>query len=254
VSGNPGPLSVDLTGTAMSALVRAIPATEALTSRPVIIVGGLAVICRLARPYRATSDLDTVNRRRGDEPRQLEVLIANGAQPSGVSGALVPTADGPVQVDILEVSDADLSQLPDDPTDRLHVLSHAWAAQTATLLRLRADDQDPVTAAVAEPGPLIAMKLQSVMNRGRDKEATDLLDIIQLTLDHTTGPAARAALPAAESQLRADAALHADMWFRARVDRTLRLVRGVPEGADLTRDDLDLVGELLATSLRATTT
>ena len=93
------------------------------------------------------------------------------------------------------------------------------------------------------------MKLQSVMNRGRDKEATDLLDIIQLTLDRTTGPAARAALAAAEPQLRADAALHADMWFRARVDRSLRLVRGVPEGAGLTRDDLDLVGELLATSL-----
>lgn len=238
----------------MSALVRAIPATEALTGRPVIVVGGLAVICRLARPYRATSDLDTVNRRSADEPGQLEVLIAHGAQPSGVSGALVRTADGPVQVDVLEVSDADLSRLPDDPTDRLHVLAHAWGAHTATPLRLRADNQDPVIVAVAEPGPLIAMKLQSIMNRGRDKEATDLLDIIQLTLDRTTGPAARAALAAADRQLRADAAQHADLWFRARVDRTLRLVRGIPEGAGLTRDDLDLVGELLAASLRATTT
>ena len=136
----------------MSALVRAIPATEALTGRPVIIVGGLAVICRSRRPYRATSDLDTVNRRSGDEPRQLEVLIANGAQPSGASGALVPTADGPVQVDVLEVSDADLSQLPDDPTDRLHVLAHAWAAQTATLLRLRADDQDRSPSRSPNPG------------------------------------------------------------------------------------------------------
>jgi hypothetical protein len=44
----------------MSALVRAIPATEALTGRSVITVGGLAVICGLAYPYRATSDLDTV--------------------------------------------------------------------------------------------------------------------------------------------------------------------------------------------------
>jgi hypothetical protein len=237
----------------MSALVRAIPATEALTGTPVIIVGGLAVICRLARPYRATSDLDTVNRRIGDGPRQLEVLIAHGAQPSGASGALVPTADGPVQVDVLEVSDADLSPLPDDPTDRLHVLAHAWAAQTATPLRLRADNQDPVTVAVAEPGPLIAMKLQSAMNRGRDKEATDLLDIVQLTLDRTTGPAARAALAAADPQLRGDAARHADLWFRARADRTLGLVRGIPEGAGLTRDDVQLVGELLAATLRPTT-
>jgi len=49
---------------------------------------------------------------------------------------------------------------------------------------------------------LVAMKLQSVMNRGRDKEAIDLLDIIQLSFDRNTGPAA---------------AQHADMWFRARV-------------------------------------
>ena len=135
----------------MSALVRAIPATEALTGRAVTVVGGLAVICRLARPYRATSDLDIVTRRNGDEPGQLEVLIAHGAQPSGVSGAWVPTVDGPVQVDVLEVSDADPSQLPDDPTDRLHVLAHAWGAHTATPLRLRADNQDPVTVAIAEP-------------------------------------------------------------------------------------------------------
>ena len=47
----------------MTALVCAIPATEALTGKPVTVVGGLAVICRLTRPYRATSDLDTVNRR-----------------------------------------------------------------------------------------------------------------------------------------------------------------------------------------------
>jgi hypothetical protein len=46
--------------------------------------------------------------------------------------SMVPTAAGPVQVDVLEVSDADLSPVPDDPTDRLHVLSHDWAAATAT--------------------------------------------------------------------------------------------------------------------------
>src|SRR5438093_12610988 len=88
--------------------------------RDVIVVGGLAVVCRLTRPYRATSDLDTVNRRHAGEPAQLELLLASGAQPSGVSGVLVPTMAGPVQVDVLEVTDADLAQLPDDPTDPLH--------------------------------------------------------------------------------------------------------------------------------------
>lgn len=105
--------------------------------------------------------------------------------------------------------------------------------------------------AVAEPGPLIAMKLQSVMNRGREKEATDLLDIIQPSLDRATGPAARETLAAADTQLRADAALHADLWFRARADRTLRLVHTIPEGANVAADDVVLVAELLASTLVA---
>jgi hypothetical protein len=75
----------------MSALVLAIPAIAERTGREVIVVGGLAVVCRLTHPYRATLDLDTVNRRRTGEPAQLELLIASGAKRSGVSGALVPT-------------------------------------------------------------------------------------------------------------------------------------------------------------------
>jgi hypothetical protein len=163
VSGSGHP-TVDLLGTSMSALVLAIPAVAERTGRDVIVVGGLAVVCRLTRPYRATSDLDTVNRRHIGEPTQLELLLASGAEPSGPSGVLVPTPAGPVQVDVLEVTDADLSHMPDDPTDRLHVLSHAWAAASATPVTIRALDLPNLTVAVAEPGPLIAMKLQSIMN------------------------------------------------------------------------------------------
>jgi hypothetical protein len=150
----------------MSALVLAIPVISARTGRDVIIVGGLAVVCRLMRPYRATSDLDTVSRRHHGEPAQLELLLASGAKPSGVSGVLVPTTAGPVQVDVLEVTDDDLAQLPDDPTDRLHVLSHAWAATSATPVTIRTAELPDLTVAVAEPGALVAMKLQSIMNRG----------------------------------------------------------------------------------------
>jgi hypothetical protein len=52
----------------MEAIVMAIPEVATRTGRPVIIVGGLAVICRLSTPYRATIDLDTVNRRHQGEP------------------------------------------------------------------------------------------------------------------------------------------------------------------------------------------
>lgn len=94
MSGEGSPTVIDLIGTSMSALALAIPAITERTGREVIVVGGLAVVCRLKRPYRATSDLDTVTRRRNDEPAQLELLVASGAEPSGVSGVLVPTSAG----------------------------------------------------------------------------------------------------------------------------------------------------------------
>lgn len=80
----------------------------------------------------------------------------------------MPTAAGPVQVDVLEVSDADLSPLPDDPTDRLHVLSHDWAAATATKV---------------------------IICAGADR--------------------------------------HAKLWFTDKAARTGRLVRKLPQGADV---------------------
>lgn len=235
----------------MVALVRAIPVTAALTGSPVIVIGGLAVLCRLSRPYRTTSDLDIVHRRTGTQTPQLELLVNGGAQASGPSGVRVATPAGPVQVDVLEVGDADLTDLQ-DPTDRLHVLSHAWAASTATAMVLRTAEGDDLTVRVAEPGALVATKLQSVMNRGREKEGTDLLDIIRLTLDRSSGPAALRALAHADPRLRREALLHTLRWFEEFGSRTLRIVRQVPEGKDVGADDIDLVAELLIGALRVT--
>jgi len=53
---------------------------------------------------------------------------------------------------------------------------------------LRASGTSELTVSVAEPGPIVAMKLQSIMNRGSAKEGTDLLDIIRLSVDPATGP------------------------------------------------------------------
>jgi hypothetical protein len=245
VSGSADRPVVRLLGPIMESLVQAIPETANRTGRRVIVVGGLAVICRLASPYRATSDLDTVNRRGSDEPAQLDLLIASGAARSGPSGALVPTPAGPVQVDVLEVSDSDLENLPEDPTARLHILAHAWAVATATQMELRSESIRGLAVAVAEPGALIAMKLQAVMDRSRQKEATDLLDIIRLTLDPTAGAASREALRQADPILRGDALLHARRWFDQQADRTLRRVHEIPEGRGVAAEDIAFVAELL---------
>ena len=246
---------VDLAGRSMLAIVQAIPELEARTGRRATVIGGLAVLCRLGTAYRATSDLDTANRRAAGEPAQLDVLLRrDDVTRVGPAGVWIPTSAGRVQVDVIEVSDAELSHLPQDETDRLAVLSHVWAIETTTPVRIRAVNPSDgasteVVVSVAEPGPLIAMKLQSIMNRPVDKERTDLLDIVQLTLDSTAGPSARTQLGKADAQLAADARLHAYRWFVDLKDQTLRLIRELPEGADIDADAIQLVSELLLAEL-----
>jgi len=253
--GTEGIPAVHLTGATMLALVSAIPELELRTGGPVTVVGGLAVLCRLGTAYRVTSDLDTVHRRAAGELSMLEVVMRTlGAEEAGPAGAIIPTPEGKVRVDIIEVTDSELQRLPDDPTDRLAVLSHAWAASSATHVKVRVarPSGPPVTEVVvlmAEPGPLIAMKLQSIMNRPTNKERTDLLDIVRLTLDPRTGPAGLAQLSNADDQLAADAALHAQRWFIDLKRQTSRLINGIPEGTDVDDDTIDLVAELLLTEL-----
>lgn len=249
VSGSQEFPAVHLLGTGMAAIVHAIPITARATGRPVIVVGGLAVLCRLSRPYRATTDLDTVSRLQQGQTGQLQLLVAAGATLSGPSGVQLPTALGPVQIDVLQVTDADLDPLPDDPTDRLHVLSHAWAAETATLMTLLADGPPPVDVLVAQPAALIAMKLQSAMNRAAAKEGTDFLDIVRLTTDPITNRPVADGLQWAGQQLKDDALLHVARWFEQGRDRTLKRIRSIPEGATMTQADLELVAELLTTAL-----
>jgi hypothetical protein len=246
--------TVELVGISMLAIVQAIPELEARTGRKAVVIGGLAVLCRLGVAYRATSDLDTANHRIGGEPAQIDVLLQqDGVTRAGPAGVWIPTPAGEVQVDVIEVTDAELIQLPDDETDRLAVLSHSWAIETATPVRIRvanpSEDDAEVIVRVSEPGPLIAMKLQSIMNRPREKERTDLLDIVRLTLDQTAGPLVRAQLAAASPQLAADARIHANKWFVEQRDQTLRLILELPESSTIDVDTVQLVGELLMAEL-----
>jgi len=119
-------------------------ATKELTQQGVIVIGGLAVICRLSTAYRATTDLDIVDRHDDAKEPQLHILLARTQRPSGPSGTIVSTPLGDIQVDVIEVSDSDIAQIPEDPTGRLYVLAHARAAETATPVIIRAQQSDEI--------------------------------------------------------------------------------------------------------------
>jgi hypothetical protein len=232
----------------MAAVVRGVIEVRTLLGRPPVIIGGLAVLSRLSNPYRATVDLDVVDRLLGDVP-QLEVLrAADGAEPLEPAAVLLPTPYGAVKIDVLEVRQVELDQPSDDPGDRLHASAHAWANDTATNLAIevirRAGERVEVTAPVAEPRPLIATKLQSVMNRSVDKQGTDLLDIVRLAFDQAARPVALAQIADVDAAIAGDMALHVDLWFVRRRQQSLQWIRSAG-GGDIAEDDLALVAELL---------
>lgn len=239
---------VTFIGDGMAAVVQGVTEVRALIGQPPVIVGGLAVLARLSNPYRATVDLDVVDRLLGEAP-QLEVLrAADGARPVEPAAVLLPTPYGEVKVDVLEVRQVELDQPSDDPGDRLHASAHAWANDTATDVRIEVvrpgDERIEVTTRVAEPGPLIAMKLQAVMNRSVQKQGTDLLDIVRLALDEAAGSAALAQIQSIDAGVAQDIALHVDLWFVQRRQQSLQWIRAAG-GDDVTLDDLVLVAELL---------
>ena len=232
----------------MAAVVQGVGKVRALIGQPPVVVGGLAMMCRLSSPYRATADVDVVDRLLGGVP-QLQVLrAAKGAEPVEPTSVLLPTAFGPVKVDVLEVRQVEIDQPSDDPGDRLHAFAHAWANDSATEVTI---EVAPLTGAhvevgalVAEPGPLVAMKLQAIMNRATAKQGTDLQDIARLILDAQVRPTALAQLGGCGTPTASDIALHVDLWLVSRRRQSLRLIHNAG-GTDLTLDDLDLVAELL---------
>jgi hypothetical protein len=239
---------VTFIGDAMVTVVQGVIEVRTLIGQAPVVVGGVAVLSRLSNPYRATVDLDVVDRLLGETPH-LEVLrAADGAEPVQPAAVLLSTPYGKVKVDVLEVRQAEIDMPSDDPGDRLHASAHAWANDTATEVTLEViranSERFEVATPIAEPGPLVAMKLQAVMNRSVEKQGTDFLDITRLILDPATRPIALDQISHVDPSIARDIALHVDLWFVRRHDQALRWINSVG-GDDVTPDDVELVSELL---------
>lgn len=209
------------------------------------LIGGLAVMCRLAAVHRVTQDVDTVVET--TVPTALEVIGSSigTPDPSGKGRVVIQG----VTVDIIDtelLGQQDLVGLEAD--DRLFLISHRWALETATDTKLAAGH---VTASirVATPPALVAMKSGAIL-RGRNREprkrASDLYDLYRLILEHDRIGGIAESLRAAPfglgrlvgEALRAHAVVEAE---RA----TLSIRDGGPEMATITPNDLrDVIGPL----------
>jgi hypothetical protein len=115
-------------------------------------------MCRLSRPYRATADVDVVDRLLDEVPQLQALRAARGAEAVEPTSVLLPTAFGQVKVDVLEVRQVEIDEPSDDPGDRLHAFAHAWASDSATEVTIEVAPLSgahvEISALVAEPGPL----------------------------------------------------------------------------------------------------
>ncbi|MGH9014180.1 MAG: nucleotidyl transferase AbiEii/AbiGii toxin family protein [Acidimicrobiia bacterium] len=245
MSGERVVLAGDANGNA-ARLVRATARLADADLGPHALIGGLAVMCRLAAVHRTTQDVDTVAETTA--PTAIEVITSSiGApDPSNPNRALV---DG-IKVDVIDTESFRSEDLDGiDLDDRLFVVSHRRALDTAIETEIVAGE---VTAAirVATPPALVAMKSGALLGgRPRDprKRASDLYDIYRLVLDYDrTGGIAEslAAAPFGLGRLVGAA-------LRTRVaeepERAVRwLLDGGPEMSTVTADDLrDVIDPLV---------
>lgn len=194
---------------------------------PAALVGGLAVTVRLASVHRATNDIDTVSEGQGPRDLALQYLgdrdaaEANRIEVEGVTVDVMATWPLPDHSD----------ELPEVDLDRLFVVGHRWALDSATPVVIDAVSPD---GAVLESGEvivatvpaLIACKLHAIADRkgpSTSKRESDALDLVRLTTDLIRSADGVQALRSAPFDLASLVAAEIERWFVHDALRTARL-------------------------------
>ena len=240
-----------LEGPGIGNLVASLAAlAESASSAEFAVIGGLAVLARLEGAHRVTDDLDTVATQHGDEPTVVEAVIAV----QGVGGLLKGTKVDCIAVGDVPAAELSAEQLPDVEEDRIFVLAHRWALDTADELTLIAQADGTIVARVrcrfATPASLVAMKLQSAPRRrgGRaDKAGGDYLDLFRLVSHPSMTRSIAVALRAAPHDLGSWCSLEITRRMIEDADRTVGLITrsGVAESNVPTAAQVRRAGELL---------
>lgn len=246
MSGDAVVLLDDASGS-VARLVRAAAAWFSADRRRAALVGGLAVTLRLATVHRATNDVDAVVDELDDG--LVSAVTADHAVPIEIDG---------VKVDAMPTSPlpADAADLPDDDLDRLFVLGHRWALESATSLEVvvRSGDDLHADLMVATVPALLACKLHAIADR-RDaraaKRESDARDIYRLTQVLARDRGLASEFTAAPFDLIALVSAGVQRWLMDDVTRTARLLAmGASVGeSPVGPDELETVGRLFTSNV-----
>lgn len=222
--------------------------------RPAALVGGLAVTIRLATVHRATNDVDTVAE--GAGPRDLALQYLGDRDAAEENRIEV---DG-VKVDVMETWPLpdDSGDLPDDDLDRLFVVGHRWALDSATPVAIDAVSPagsviEAGTLIVATMPALVACKLHAIADRkgpSLSKRESDALDLVRLTGDLVRSEESVRALRSAPFDLATLVAAQVERWFVDDALRTARLANAAAVShGQLDSNTVSTVGRLLLDQL-----
>lgn len=177
-------IEVRLIGDRMNIFIKSL---DALANFDPVVVGGLAVMCRLGVEHRVTLDVDSTFDRPNDPPTTA-VLVAEGVA-TGSAAAQRVIINGTV-VDVIDTFAISDEELPDEPKDRLFVCAHRYAWETGDVVTFVGDSASAAVS-VATIDALFAMKAHALRfgsrDRRRRKRASDLQDLLLLS-QVTHGP------------------------------------------------------------------
>jgi len=149
--------------------------------RRLVLIGGLAVVARVASADRATTDIDSIFDAPEHAEETVELLAAAGiGRSAGPDAPQRRIVDGvPVDcIDTHRVEDRDLEGM--SPHDALFVGGHRFAYETAETVELHLGHH-AVTTSVATPAGLVATKLHAALHRRQpQKRAGDFFDLYRL--------------------------------------------------------------------------
>jgi hypothetical protein len=251
---------VTLIDTGDGAVRRLVSTASELFARPgfapAALVGGLAVTMRLATAHRATNDVDTVTD--GDAPRRVALEYVG----DGAASASSRVEISGVNVDVMatEPLPATFDGLPEADLDRLFVLGHRWALESAEPMSIRVvsptglAEVEPSRLMVATAPALVACKFHAIADRrdaASDKRESDAIDLVRLIRDLVRVPATAQLFSSAPFDLTALVVTQVQRWLLAGATRTARLVNlsaGVGD-ARLEPDDISTIGGLFISEL-----